>query len=299
MLHRSETTVSSAVASGGTITFSYPSGTNAGTFAGGRAHKMFAAGLQAYFEAPTNFTVSFGAASITVTYNGTTSIPAGTRVQAQFDAIGKDDRDPYDPLTTKRTYCAPIAVVTLGSPITSDADGVSTSASITAAAGAVIDGALASGGVATFDVPRNVIITSAGDDSAKTFTVTGTDEYGVTVKETITGANADVASGKKAFKTVTAVAISANSASTVTIGTGDVLGLPFFLPGTAHVFRELQDGSAATAGTVVKGDASKATATTGDVRGTYDPNAACDGAKAFQLMVVGADPTDHGNTQYS
>ncbi len=83
-----------------------------------------------------------------------------------------------------------------------------------------------------------------------------------------------------------------------TVGTGDVIGLPVFLPGTGYVLRELQDGAAATAGTIVAGVTTKATATTGDVRGTYDPNAACDGAKAFQLLTFLGDPGFKGVAQF-
>ena len=40
-----------------------------------------------------------------------------------------------------------------------------------------------------------------------------------------------------------------------------------------------------------------ATATTGDVRGTYDPNAACDGDKVFQLLVTLPNPGYKGIPQ--
>jgi hypothetical protein len=96
--------------------------------------------------------------------------------------------------------------------------------------------------------------------------------------------------GKKAFKTVTRIAVSAD-VTAATVGTGDVLGLPAFLGQTGYVLKELQDGAAATAGTLVAGiqTAAGSTATTGDVLGTYDPNAACDGSKSFQLVVVMPD----------
>jgi hypothetical protein len=40
------------------------------------------------------------------------------------------------------------------------------------------------------------------------------------------------------------------------------------------------------------------TATTADVRGTYDPNVACDGSKGFKLIVALQDPQFLGNPQY-
>src|SRR5262249_54376301 len=49
-------------------------------------------------------------------------------------------------------------------------------------------------------VARNVRITSGGNDTGITFTVSGYDVYGFPMSEAITGANAGIASGKKAFK---------------------------------------------------------------------------------------------------
>jgi hypothetical protein len=149
------------------------------------------------------------------------------------------------------------------------------------------------------DVPRNIILTSAGNDSGITFSVVGMDVYGNTVKETITGANAGIAAGKKAFSSITSIAASAASADTVKIGWGNVLGLPAFLPNAKHILAEFQDGAAATAGTTVAGVQSKPTATTGDVRGTYVPNAAPDATKAYGLLVALPDPGYLGADQFA
>ena len=53
-----------------------------------------------------------------------------------------------------------------------DADSISQSQTPSGAGNLTINGAKASGGVATFDSARQVTITSAGNDSARTFTVT-------------------------------------------------------------------------------------------------------------------------------
>ena len=170
---------------------------------------------------------------------------------------------------------------------------------------ATLNGASVAAGIAVLTPARRVIVTSSADDSGITFTITGTAraEMGsVTFSETITGANTGIASGKKAFASVTTTPTKSGSAAgTVKIGTGDVLGLPVFLPGTAAAFilKELQDGAVATAGTAVAGvtTAGGSTATTGDVRGTYDPNAACDGSKVFELILALPDPQFLGMPQ--
>ncbi len=282
----------SAVATSGTITFSYPAGTNAGSFVA-FGHKLWVDKFQRLLESPTDFTVSFGASNITVTYKGSTTIPAGAALDAQFNQLGEDAGTPE--VSPKIEGVQPLLTVKLGlgAPIAADADGVCASQAGTAATAMTIDGALASGGVATFDVPRNVV---AAWTNTATLTVTGTDVYGNVVKET-SGSGTSMA-GKKAFKTITSVVPSANITG-ATVGTGDVFGLPVFLPGTAYILKELQDGAAATAGTAVAGVSSAATATTGDVRGTYDPNAAADGAKVFDLIVALGDPDYKGVAQYA
>jgi len=99
-----------------------------------------------------------------------------------------------------------------------DADGISAAAAVGNNAALTIGGALASGGSCTFDSGRVVTILSAGDDSAKSFTVTGTDVNGDAQTESITGANAGTATGSKYFKTVTGISAVENPAGNVSAG---------------------------------------------------------------------------------
>lgn len=88
-----------------------------------------------------------------------------------------------------------------------------------AGAGALtINGALASGGVATIAAPSRITITSAGNDSGKTFVVTGTDAAGNAITETITGPNTTTVTSLLTYKTVTSVVISAAAAGAITVG---------------------------------------------------------------------------------
>jgi VCBS repeat-containing protein len=84
-----------------------------------------------------------------------------------------------------------------------------------------IDGALASGGAVTLTVPRHISIYAAGDESARTFTVTGTDRKGNAMTEAITGPNATTVKGSKNFKTVTQIAVDAGTAGDVEVGDAD------------------------------------------------------------------------------
>ncbi len=152
-------------------------------------------------------------------------------------------------------------------PATADADGISASQSVTVGTTplALINGALASGGVATFDVPRNVV---AAWTNTAVVTVTGTDVYGRTMSEA-SGSGTSF-TGAKAFKTITSVSFSADVTG-ATVGSGVVFGLPYVVTNAAYLVRTGWDSAVAdNGGTFVAADTtSPATTTTGDTRGTY------------------------------
>lgn len=286
-------TLAAAVATSGTITVSYPTGTTAGHYAGTYAHKAYAEGLQSLLSAPTDFTVSFGASNITVTYLGTTSIPANTAVLFEFDMIGRNRPALFTQNLPVPNMSGPLYLreISLGSPIAGAANNISTSAALTAASAT---GAVLLSYAAALDVPRNIV---AGWTTNAVLTVTGRDVYGNVMVERSAGGSATF-TGKKAFASVTSVKTSVDITG-LTVGTGNVLGIPVLLPQAAMVIGEAQDGAKATAGTIVAGVTTTATATSGDVRGTYTPNATPDAAKAFQLIVAIPDPTNIGVAQYA
>ena len=98
-------------------------------------------------------------------------------------------------------------------------NGISLLQSNASAGNLTITGSLATGGVATMDVARRVGITSMGNDSGLTWTITGTDRYGRAQSESIAGANDTVAQSTRDFLTVTKIASSGATASTVEAGT--------------------------------------------------------------------------------
>lgn len=134
---------------------------------------------------------------------------------------------------------------------------------------------------------RNIRITSGGVDTGITFTVKGYDVYGYPMTETITGASGAVASGKKAFKFVSSITQSGAVASTMSVGTGDVFGFPMRVDTIGYVSMAW-NGSLVTANTgwLTSDTTAPATATTGDVRGTYAVQSASDGTKRLQVFVT-------------
>ena len=99
-----------------------------------------------------------------------------------------------------------------------DADGISVAAAVGNNAALTIGGALASGGSVTLSHGRIVTILSAGDDSAISFTVVGTDVDGDAQTESITGANAGTATGAVYFLTITSITAVGNPAGNVSAG---------------------------------------------------------------------------------
>ena len=285
-------TLASAVADAATFNVDYPTGRDAGDYQGGTDHAIASNTYGELTALAGQISVSFGTSNVTITNNSGVELASGTVLQVQFDRIGDED----DTLaSTDNMMNADMVLINLGAPDAADADGAVASQAATAAGGLAtgINGALASGGVATFDQPRNVV---AAWTTTAVLTITGTDEYGNTVVES--SASGTSMAGKKAFKTITGVSTSVDITA-LTVGSGDVFGLPVFLPGTGHVVQEMEDGAVPTAGTIVAGDETTPTATTGDVRGTYDPNSAANGSKAFQLLVAVGDKGYKGKTQYA
>ncbi|SDI70646.1 hypothetical protein [Salipiger marinus] len=273
-------TLAATVAHGETFTAGYPEGRSAVDYIGGGQHVLVSGSHRTLFAASGDFAVAFGPSEIVVTIYAGQVFGAGETVHLNLD---RAEGAPGESLASPGRMMAMEAVrFDLGAPVGSDSDGVCASQDGAAGAPLLLNGVLASEseGVATFDVPRNVVAAWTG---AAVLTVTGTDEFGDTVVESSGSGTSMI--GKKAFKTVTSVVPSA-SITAATVGNSKVLGLPAFLAATVDVLAEIEDGAAATPGTLVPGVTAAATASTGDVRGTYSPDSNPDGSKNFELTVL-------------
>lgn len=235
-------TLSADVANAGTFTVSYPTGTSKGSFVNSPVHHtLFINGNK--YAAPADFTVTFNAnaSNITVTNAAGVTWPAGATYQLGLDKMGPDSYRDGIPANKVKQVQGGLYMVNLGSPNVLDRDGICLSQNPTGAGNLTIAGALASGGVATLDVPRTLTVYAAGNETSYTFTAYGTDEYGVSIRETMTGPNNGTTYGLKAFKTVTRVAVSGDSGA-VEIGTADRLGLPSAIKSVSQVMAEFKNG---------------------------------------------------------
>jgi hypothetical protein len=281
-----EVVLASDVANGGTFTVGYPVNTDEGDFFGTRASY-----LQSYPYGRIAATFVYGTANITVTNISGQTLLAGTRLWVNLDQAGPDTQSTL--LGNKFTMLPGSEfLINLGAPDTAVAAGVCASQAINTGTPGLINGSLAVGGVAIFDRPRNVV---AAWTNTAVLTVTGFDDYGVPMRES--SASGTTFTGLKAFKRVTSVTVSANVTG-ATVGSGVVLGLPVRLPGVGYVLREMVNGGVAGAGTIVAAVDTVATATTGDVRGTYAPALAPDADRVFQLIAFLPNPGDRGVAQF-
>lgn len=194
-------------------------------------------------------------------------------------------------------------------PATLSATAVCAAQAIAAAGYASINGASASGGVATLDCARIVSVKSSdAGDTTQTVTITGTDYWGQAQTQALTLTGTTTVNSTKTFKTVTAVYVSALMAGNLSVGSGDVFGLPYKVTDAGYLLRTGWAGAVAdNAGTFVAAVTTTPSSTTGDVRGTFAPTgsaangsrrlviaigltAAAAGPNATQTGAIGATP---------
>lgn len=155
---------------------------------------------------------------------------------------------------------------------------------------------------------RCVAIHSAGNDTAATATVAGWDIYGAPMTSTVTMGNNATVNTTKAFKAVKSITLAGTlSGSNVGAGQADIFGLPIFANAQTAIWGFFNNLILQGAGTFTAADATiPATASTGDVRGTYVPASASDGTKRFtlwehvaisQLIALGINPGTWGQPQ--
>ncbi len=168
-------------------------------------------------------------------------------------------------------------------PAAAATNNILTAGVLTGGVAASPNGALASGGVATLDVPRSLQMVSANaGDTTQVITVRGFDEYGEALTETRTLNGTTIVNFLKAFKTVVSITSATTSAGNVTMGTTNVLGLPFRAR-LGDILQSNLDG-AVEAGTRTVADTATPTAATGDIRGTFTPGTAPNGTRQYTVL---------------
>jgi hypothetical protein len=138
-------------------------------------------------------------------------------------------------------------------------------------------------------IGRGVSITSTGDVSGLTFTVSGYDAYGNPISQTLTGGttSTSVITGKT-FKWVASVVASSTSSATVSVGVSDVYGFPMFASAVGYLdlyFNNASLSANTTASATFVAGTTLTTAGATDVRGTVNITniSASNGTRKMQL----------------
>lgn len=178
-----------------------------------------------------------GAANLTL--NGTTVnsisgaavayLPSLSRVY--ITSAGNDSGITFTVYGTVFSLTGPVAVTETvtgaNTSVVSTSKQFQTVTRVAASAGAAGNVSVGHSGAATLDVQRRIIITSGGNDTGITFTLSGTDGTGSPISEVITGASGAAASSVLSYKTVTSILTSAAAATTVIVGTNTVADSPW------------------------------------------------------------------------
>lgn len=135
----------------------------------------------------------------------------------------------------------------------------------------------------------------AGGASAVAVTIRGFDYLGQPMAETLTLNGATPVNGLKAFRRITSITPAAAVAA-LSVGTRDVLGLPYAIVGDAV---DYTDGvRSGVQGTFVVAPLTAQTATSGDPRGTFAPNQATNGSRRYTYTFEGLRGNLYGNKHF-
>ncbi len=115
--------------------------------------------------------------------------------------------------------------VTLGTLAAASANNIAASQTLGAAGPVTLNGTTVVGGVAILDQARQVLITSAGNDSGITFRVTGLNRWNQIISETVTGGSGSAVATTNPFATVTSIVSSGATAAAITVGTNGVTSI--------------------------------------------------------------------------
>lgn len=135
------------------------------------------------------------------------------------------------------------------------------------------------------DVPRNVTVTAAGANTGVP-TIRGFDQYGQPMTEVLAAPSTSTVTGKKAFKVISSVTMSATPGSNITVGTGTQYGLPAAVRDKGFIVSAKYNGADMTlASDITVADQTAVSGTTGDVRGTA-LGATPDGIKRMVVVIA-------------
>lgn len=189
-----------------------------------------------------------------------------------------------------RVYVFDVVPLTKNTTGIAAAQAVSGAGNLTLTAGTGVTTSVDSTGTTRYvlDCARCIDAVSANvGDTTQTITFTGYDIYGQQMTQTITLNGTTRVATTKAFKSIIRAAISASTTGNVSVGTTDTVGLPLRVTDRTYIGHVGWNNTLArdTGTATVADTTSPATASTGDVRGTYALSSASDGSKRLVMAI--------------
>ena len=275
------------------IELKYPEGVNQGSFFGAIDHTL---GIESrFFRSPKDFIVIPTHENIVIHWAANIRVPAGALMHFQFQEQGGEFyTDNRTGVTIKGMVQSPTFLVNLGSVEEKNATYYVQSGTMSEPGRLLLTNNKP-------DIPRNLTIHSNDDESHVTFIVEGEDVYLRTIIEHIKGPSTGLINGKKSFAKINKITASHACKGTISIGTGNRLGLPVFVPGQGYILQEMVNGMPITGGMIVAGELNVPTATTGDRRGTYSPppSVPLNGRDTIQLFLILPNPGNIGTPDFA
>lgn len=136
-------------------------------------------------------------------------------------------------------------------------------------------------------VSRSVTISGQTSTTVTDFTITGLDFYQVPLTATLSGPNGFTSvSTTKTFRYVRGITAAGNTTSGVAVGTGDVFGFRYRADSAGQALLNWNNTFITASTGFLAAVTTTATATTGDVRGTYAVQSVSDGTKRLTVWML-------------
>lgn len=141
----------------------------------------------------------------------------------------------------------------------------------------------------TKGISRCLAVTAAAGATGGVIVLKGYDIYGQPMTQNVTAVGGSTVNTTKAFKfLVSATPQFADNSHNYSIGTADIFGFNILVPRWSYCFVYWNDALLTANTGFTAGVATTATATTGDVRGTYAVQSSSDGTKRLQIFAMPA-----------
>lgn len=198
---------------------------------------------------------------------------------------------------TSPTYTFDVVPLTLNLSAMAAAQTIS-GTTFTLAAGTGVTSTTLRNGITAlaFDCARAVSLSGVSTYVAEVlFTLQGWDDYQQPMSQTLSGpSGTSIVTTTKAFRYLSSVSAAGNTVSGVSVGSSDTIGLPLRADAFEYVTVKYNSALVTSSAGFTAAVTTAATATTGDVRGTYALQTAANGSRRLVIdtFVKNADTVD-------